>query len=327
MSITEDYQNHEKSIQKVKSHIIDDLSKRDFIVFAGAGLSERTGIPLWCDLLKKLNEKHSLNGVIIDDVKEYQYPNIAQMLYDEFEQNENIKAYMETIQSVTQASKIPYTPTQEEITLACEGKIVTTNFDETFESVFKKLQRRGNIDSELTLQTLPNFEIRNIIKKYNIVYLHGKPSEGEIIFKTSDYKKYYPSLEDGEESSLENLLKFLYVESNMTVVFIGFSFEDSYIRKTIERIYKEKCPEIGDIVKHYVFLENKVGENPDFSKTIIKKLFNDMKIKQEQLESINVNTFWYKQDYPTEIYNIFVQINELRKNKKALASPEDQLSF
>ena len=42
MSMIKDYQNHEESMLQAKSDIIDDLSKKDFIVFAGAGLSEST---------------------------------------------------------------------------------------------------------------------------------------------------------------------------------------------------------------------------------------------------------------------------------------------
>ncbi len=90
---------YKQSMQKARSELIDDLSQRDFIIFAGAGVSEPTGILLWKELLKALNEIQPLTGVTIDDVEDFQYPNIAQMLFDKFAKNGNAEEYKKIIET------------------------------------------------------------------------------------------------------------------------------------------------------------------------------------------------------------------------------------
>ena len=43
-------------------NMIADLAERDFIVFAGAGLSKATGIPIWKKALIQLNELMTPSG-------------------------------------------------------------------------------------------------------------------------------------------------------------------------------------------------------------------------------------------------------------------------
>lgn len=58
-------------------NFIQDLSQRDFIVFAGAGIPKHTGIPDWKGLLKAMEEEQKLKGINIDEVDEYLCPEIA----------------------------------------------------------------------------------------------------------------------------------------------------------------------------------------------------------------------------------------------------------
>ncbi len=228
-----------------------------------------------------------------------------------------------------QSTKIPHTVTQEEIILASGGKIVTTNFDDTFESAFETLNRRGVVQSGFKVQTLSKLEYKKVSEENHITYLHGKCDEDEIIFKTADYLKHYPSLDSGQESSLEKLLSFLYVECNLTVVFVGFSFEDRFIMRTLERIYRETeidRPNIFDNITHYALLENKISKNEDPYRTEVAELLREMELTQQNLEVININVLRYEHKMHKEITELFTNINQIREKQKALTEPKDEAS-
>ncbi len=312
---------YKEAMQKARSDLIDDLSQRELIIFAGAGISEPTGIPLWKELLKALNETQPLDGVTIDDVKEYQYPNIAQMLFDEFTKNDNAE-YINIIQAKMQSTKIPHTTTQEEMILASNGRIITTNFDDTFESAFDSLKRHNLLKHECTTQVLPALEKEKATKPNNITYLHGKADDCEIIFKNDDYKKYYSRLSTDQESSLEKLLKHLFIDSGLTIVFVGFSFSDDYIMRTLERIYWEAEMDLSTIllnVRHYAILESSDSTSEEHSR--IESL-------QKDLNAINISSMMYNNQMHKEIYELFVNISQIRnqrsEDKQDLIEPKDQ---
>ena len=48
--------------------IAKELAKKDFIVFAGAGIPRKAGIPDWRSLLKALLRTNPLNNFDIDNV-------------------------------------------------------------------------------------------------------------------------------------------------------------------------------------------------------------------------------------------------------------------
>lgn len=102
--------------------------------------------------------------------------------------------------------------------------------------------------------------------KYQLVYLHGS-ADDYIILKTSDYDKFYPSIAGTTGSTvLQDYLKQLYL--NCTLVFIGFSFNDRYMREALKQIhtcltnedalhaplFKQYIPRL-DSVQHYAFLK------------------------------------------------------------------------
>ncbi|MCK5600501.1 SIR2 family protein [Candidatus Pacearchaeota archaeon] len=319
---------YKEAMQKARSELIDDLSQREFIISAGAGVSEPTGILLWKELLKALDAKQP-TGVDIDKTKEYNYPSIAQMTFRGFEENGEVAEYKKAIQEKVKSTKIPHTPTQIEMILASNGKIVTTNFDDTFESAFQALKRQGTIRSEFTSQALPRLCSKNVEDENHITYLHGKfdELEDEIIFKTTDYDKHYPSLNGGQESLVEKLLSYLYLRSDVAIVFVGFSFRDKYISRTLERInniIKTEKPEILSNIKHYAILENKIAENADFLESEVKELFAEMKLTQQELEAINIKLLRYESGKHKEIYDVFVDINKKRDKQQVLIKPKEQ---
>ncbi|MBN1971847.1 MAG: SIR2 family protein [Candidatus Delongbacteria bacterium] len=324
-----DFELYKNSMQTARRELIEDLSQRDFIVFAGAGISEPTGIPLWKGLLKALEKEQPLAGVEIDKVEEYQCPNIAQMLYLEFDKKNKIPDYHKIIQDKMQSTKLPHTPLQEEIILASNGKIATTNYDNTFESAFQKLKRRQLIQSDYTFQTLSNLNCEKSRLKNNITYLHGKFDETEIIFKTADYEKYYPSHSNRQKSSLEKFLKYIYLESGLAIIFVGFSFEDPYVIKTLERNYAEikmNNPKILENVKHYALLESKVEENDINLSEPKKMLLEKMAKENKRLNEINITVFRYEYAQHKQLDDLFEGISQKLDTFKALTKPEDHVA-
>ena len=119
------------------------------------------------------------------------------------------------------------------------SSVITTNFDRTFESAFKKKFEIKGIPFSLNTQSLPKFSYGNIITNESLIYLHGSSEEEFIILKEDDYKNYYPSVSNKEDSStdVEEFIKFLY--EHHIIVFIGFSFDDIYFKGCLKNIYKK----------------------------------------------------------------------------------------
>ena len=194
-----------------------ELAKKDFIVFAGTGTCSGTGVePEWKKLLEALYEKYNVSGVTLNDVEEYNYPEIAQMIFNEYEKRRKIDEYYEIIERVLKANVAPYSTLQLESVLTT-GHIVTTNFERSFEKAFETRLEAQNKDREISTQTLPNINVDILNKDFCLTYLHGRIDIKQIVFTISEYEKFY--------SSKSNLIKFLEsVFCQHIIVFIGFRF-------------------------------------------------------------------------------------------------------
>lgn len=295
------------------ANFIEDLSQRDFIVFAGAGVPEITKIPTWRDLLIALERRHRIRGVNIREVDSYLFPEIAQMLFVMFQKENNVEEYYKIIRKEIQPKAASQTNLQQEIILATR-RIITTNYDDTFERAFKTLHDRGNIEEECTIQTIATLTDVKLKKKNLITYLHGRFNENSIVFKATEYDNNYSCLNGGSESDLEKLLRYVYSEE--ALVFVGFSFDDRYITRTIERIYQEIKNEHvkyeGDLnfkpflskIKHYALLEDVPFDDEEIDPQEHGKGFDPelkkaerirrAKLLQEKLESMNIKVIRYE---------------------------------
>ena len=233
--------DYQQSMKIAESKLIDDLSKRGFIVFAGTGAPETTGVKLWEKILIDLDEKQTDKDskLNIEAWDSYEYPELAQILYGRYFRKNETRRYYNIIKDNIQSTKEDYCQSQRLI-LSLSQKVVTTNYDDTFEKAFKATGINA------ISQTLPALEYNKIVEN-SITYLHGKfcgdGSLPKIIFKTEDYAKYYPMLLDDEldaeeESCVEKILRSIY-ESKTALIFWGFSFGDRFIEKTLSRVYEE----------------------------------------------------------------------------------------
>jgi len=323
-------------------NMIADLAERDFIVFVGAGMSKATGIPTWKKTLIRLNELAPVDGVEIEKVEAVQYPNVAQMIYTALQDQGREEEYHLAIESTLQPSDCSCHLGQLQIIRACPS-IITTNLDTTFEAAlkdecvtFEKYTRRKK---EFGFQTLCNMEPENLEKKNYITYLHGRYNEKEKVFKITDYSKYYTALEGGEESIIEKVLRKIYIGSK-AIVFVGFSFEDKYVRGSFDRIFQkmkeDKQLRVGEI-KHYAIIEYAVRGDEQRRRQLLnsanmfkegsvdfreaEELKKSIKI-EEQLRNINIEVIRYQHGKHKKVETMFEQIANKQRTSTTVAKPE-----
>ncbi len=299
--------------------IAEELSKKDFLVFAGAGVPKSAGVPNWETLLIELAKNINFDcSTKIDSANPNEYPKLAQEIFDEFKRQNKENIYYDTIKNVIKPTNAPYSVEQLEI-IKTTNWVITTNFDSTFETAFKTKFQLQNINKKLKIESLPTFTFENHFKEETLVYLHGNVDEKYIVLKEDDYNKYYPSV-IGEKGSIfiEQYLRYIFKE--FTIVFIGFSFNDYYLREIFKIIFNELkisdeiasekpnyLPRIQKI-KHYCFLKKPNSKNE-------KELsYFDVLIKQ--LEEINIKVIIY--DEHIDWINCFEIIRELKETSKSV---------
>jgi len=322
------------------ANFVEDLSKREFIVFAGTGVVGETGIPSWLELLQELDRAIPLYGKDLLNMGVDNYPRVAQEYYNLLVKKGREKEYAEVIKSKINASNAPCSYHQLEI-LQCTGKIVTTNFDDTFETAYRKMSRFSEKNKIPDVQSLPDFREDILLKKYSVTYLHGRVHDNYVIFKTDDYDLFYPSVSGRSDGShvIEDFLRYLY--KNHVMVFIGFSFGDRYFRECLKNINDAIRKEDVihgrlmsgfrarvDRIRHYALLADTTDEEEytasDFGmrpvkgdkwmeeKQLIKeKKAYEEKILEKFLSSINVTVLRYKKHKDWTEW--FEEIDRVRK--------------
>ncbi|HML73670.1 MAG TPA: SIR2 family protein [Anaerohalosphaeraceae bacterium] len=319
---------------KTKEH----LYKKSFIVFAGTGVVKESRSCSWIELLKKLEE--ACIGLIEkrdwENTDEREYPEIAQQFYDALEKENKISCYDEIIEEAVRTKTCLYTSAQNFIVRVAD-KIVTTNFENSFEYAFEHIK-----GSAPKIQILPTFPKKEFDDGKCIAYLHGKTKK-HLIFRKKDYEFFYPSVSNIQNGnhSLENFIEHLYF--NYTLVFVGFSFSDIYFLNLLKYLFDKQKREdetlstyLGktysntDGVQHYAILQNRMFEEKRILES--KQYDNntiDMKIQTIQqytedleraLNRINIKCLWYNEH--KEWNQWFWDIEAMRQGKK-IASPFD----
>ncbi len=321
-------------------NMIADLAEREFIVFAGAGMSKVTGVRGWRELLEALNGLVVLRGVDIAKIDPLHFPEIAQMIYDRLERDGRIGEYYETIQECMKPTQNSWDSKHQKI-IRESSSVVTTNIDGVFEKAITDIltDRPQWVPrkQEFSYQTLSNLNIRKVANPYHITYLHGRYDEKEIILKTCDYFKFYQGHDGGKASNLEKVLKGVFCRRE-GIVFVGFSFGDRFVLEAFEQGFrelkeeiknekerKEVCPED---IRHYVLIEDPLEEGWEREKWLIdnrEKIDQDSKDwqdvfeveKQRKLEGrlreINIEVIRYGHGNHIEIEQYFEGIHNKKR--------------
>jgi len=320
-------------------NFIDDLAKRDFIVFAGAGISTLTGICKWKDLLEALNERARVAGVKIADVDTMHYPEIAQMIYNSLEKEGRLSEYYEVIRENMQPSKCSWHSGHKEI-IQASSSIVTTNLDGVFEKALMDELQKQKSNKKVEYQTLSKLNAENVMRPYYITYLHGRYDEKKIILKTCDYTRYYQALNGGKETELESVLREIFCRRE-AIVFVGFSFGDRFVLKTFERGFREigekalnrdeKENISPEEINHYALMEDPIKGGKERERRLLdnvniikegKEDWRDLiKVKErseieKRLKEINIEVIRYPYERYVEIETYFKGIYNKRRSVK-----------
>lgn len=210
-----------------------------FVSFIGAGVSKSLGIQDWEGLLRDLKKVVKQRFDVDKDIPEdsMQYPEYAEELYQLFEENTSTTIYYKELSKGMRPTNNSTSLTLVKLALAINTHL-TTNFDASLEHAYGFLSYLSKKYS--TKELSKNYEVRYIPQfgDYSgsenndlIYYLHGNVSQNIYLLRKSQYEIYYPTISKIDDSSgeLERLLDYYY--RNKSIVFIGFSFSDFYVRE------------------------------------------------------------------------------------------------
>lgn len=261
-------------------------------VFVGAGASIPLGIKGWDDLLKSFASTYEVSLDIEKSIKDIGYPGTASQIYEQVGDHDK---YLDFMSKQFEPRNCRYTSLHE--TLIENFKVIlTTNYDAAFETY---CQKKGLL---IELQKLPNFNILTLFSRPTIVYLHGNNDERKYILRAEEYDSYYPSISMKEGShELESFLDTLV--SNAVIVFIGFSFKDTYISKFLAKSISEKIKDRA--IHQSVFKKDHPKSNLQHFVIISdeeKEIINEI----EQIDSFRIIT--YQNGFHVEIEKILESV-------------------
>lgn len=193
--------------------LIREAIKNDrLVVFAGAGVSKDSGIPLWGELIDEVKKYLNESTYESDALK------IAQMLYNE----KGEKEYNEILKKLIYKSFQRYNELHEVIFDLKPQHIITTNYDNCFEEVINVKGLPYSIVSKDI--DVPYAKFKNLLIKY-----HGDFENHNIVFKEDDYLNF----------NKDHTLKEIFVKSlfsNKIILFIGYRVADVNLKILIKDI-------------------------------------------------------------------------------------------
>ncbi len=322
--------------KKIQS-FINDLTKRDFLVFAGAGIPRPSVICDWRELLQKLNDLVDLKGIEIQKVDPLHFPEIAQMIYVALEDQWRKKDYYETIENALQPKNCKWHSVQFKIVQESQS-IITTNLDTSFEDAINDRLKDKNINETCKYQTLSSLSAEKVAAPRHVTYLHGRRGEKDIILKTEDYVKYYSDLNGTSNSFLVEKLKEIFCRFE-AIVFVGFSFEDRYIRKTFKRAFRELQQELQpsidpNYVRHYALMPHAIPGSDEEREALLERMdqlgcdsedykrcleYKKSRNIEKELKEIHIEVLRYEYGMHGEIEEWFEKINDGRRSSKDAA--------
>jgi hypothetical protein len=283
----------EKEVQKLSEENFQKLldiynaDEKMCLPFLGAGISTPTGIDSWKKLL--MNMAINLCKTIKSDdveniIEQYGYPRTASLLKEDINDEVEYKNFL-----IKQFEPTNILTTSAIIKIVIKfHSIVTTNYDTTIEEAIKTInyiyKDKGIEKLDYEFQDLPVLSSIKLLRKKNIVYLHGYKKNETFLLTEEDYKLFYPSNYSSEGiESLENFLKEII--ENMTLVFIGFSFNDKdfcdFFKRTKDKIESQKRlinmnfkNHKEDKFNHFAFIK---FNNEKYDE--LEKILNDLGIK------------------------------------------------
>lgn len=278
---------NEENIKLLKEVIQGDRKK--VAVFVGAGVSDPLGIKTWYKLLSEMANEFNCEIDIAECISQKGYPGTASEIYNHIS---NHADYLRFLHNQFEPTKCNFTSLHLKV-IDVFHTIFTTNFDSAFEKAFD--DRRV----EFNTQKFPNFDPFTLFERPTIIYLHGNNDENKYIFRKEEYDVYYPSISGNNNGSyeLENFLKAIL--SKISLVFIGFSFNDTYFKNFLKKARKEELLKENKLHRS-IFQVN----HPRRSVNHFVIMPNNKPANIDEIENIGLKVILYEKERYVEIENI-----------------------
>ncbi len=282
------------------SVLSEAIKNNRLVVFAGAGISKDSGIPLWNELINEV--KNYLN----EPIEENDSLKIAQMLYNE----KGEKEYYDIVQNILFKNTKQYNPLHELILDLEPQHIITTNYDNYFENVIENKGLPFSIVSKDL--DLPYAEHNNLLIKY-----HGDFENKNIVFKETDYLEF----------SQNNTLKETFVKSlfsNKIILFIGYSVGDVNLKlliRDIQHILKKHHQRTYLLRHHDEISKSEMDYFKNLGINVIGYSDEALKVIEETEKLSSIGSKTYKQLSYIRDFDVF----EHNRNKTASTSVDLKL--
>lgn len=295
-----------------------DLENNKIVSFVGAGASVPLGIPSWKKLLSKIYEqakKQEYKGDFQEDSEKW--IEFAEELYDFLEKKDKVSVYENTLINNLKNSTNTSSLSLVKMVLAI-NRHVTTNFDTSIENAYKFLNYYSYFLNEnyltryqYTKHYLGNLSTSNLIEN-SISYLHGNIEDKKFIFRKKEYELFYPSI-SGDPDGIDWVEKFIEeLFRQWNILFVGFSFNDRYIRELLFKI-KEK------LEKEFTLFNNKYPHS-DLRLTKKHYLLISYKKEYEPIEGyikdfnkINIYPIIYNENEHVFVEKVFEELSLIRQ--------------
>ncbi len=184
----------------------------NLVIFVGAGISKASGLPLWKEIIEELKDD------LVTSVTDME---IIPQLYSI---EHGVAAYNKKVQKLLNPESRKPNAIHQEIFRLTPCHLITTNYDDLLEM---EASSKG-----LDYQVIStNEDLVNTQSNKYIIKMHGDFEHQNIVFAENDYLKYEDNF-----SLIENFVKSLF--SNKIILFLGFSFRDSNLKRIIHSVKK-----------------------------------------------------------------------------------------
>lgn len=237
-------------------NIVKARNSGKLVIFAGAGVSVDSLVPMWNELTEEL--KGDLDGKALNTEDSLE---LAQLYFD----SRGTKEYQERVREILKYRQTKFNPIHQKVVQILPCHIITTNFDEHFEQVLKNENSVYSIikkDSDLPYSTGNSLFIK----------MHGDFSERNIVLTANDFKSYsedFPLISGAINGIFASKL----------VLFIGYSFNDPNLKE----IYRATKNILGENIQPPYFVTTSINNSAR------KKLEDEYKFKILELNSKSKN--------------------------------------
>ena len=210
-------------------HIQEAAKQGRLVIFAGAGISNNSGVPTWSELTKEFKKECGIENET-DDLK------IAQLYMDA----RGKKEYLDKVKSVLKHHCVIPTDIHKAILDLKPCHIITTNYDDLFEQEIQNEYKQYSVvrrDGDIPKMSYPNALIK----------MHGDFDSDNIVLTESDYFNYSKTF-----PLIRSFVLSLF--ASKLVVFVGFSFADLNLKMILNELQSNLQ---GEMQRAYLITDTK----------------------------------------------------------------------